>query len=82
MEIFYQTLADMTIDGLTKQISLMTRFIQALGGVILLYLVFNLVNFFLNRKKNKMLNNIENELKEIKSILKKKGTKSKKRKLN
>ena len=60
------------IKGLVSQVSFLTSFLQALGGVILIYIVFNVINAVINRKKKKQLEQINNTLKEIKAILKKK----------
>ena len=42
---------------------------QVLGGAIVLYIVFNIINFFTNRKKNKELQLINQNLQDIKQIL-------------
>lgn len=44
--------------------------LQAIGGIILLYLIFNIITTILNRKKQKNLENISRDLKEIKYLLK------------
>ncbi len=47
----------------------LTKVIGALGGVIFLYLIFNVINFLLNRKRAKEIKNINRKLNEIKSLL-------------
>ncbi len=58
-----------TIEGLAGEVTLLTRFIQALGGVIVIYLIFSIANFYLNRKKNKEIKSINRKLSEIKKLL-------------
>jgi lysylphosphatidylglycerol synthetase-like protein (DUF2156 family) len=62
-----------TIENLINQISNLTTFIQALGGVIVIYLVFNIINIIISRKKNKELNKINENLEQIKELLRKKN---------
>lgn len=65
---------------LAHQISSFIVFLQAIGGIFVLYLIFNLINTFLNRKKQKQFENMNKNLEEIKELLKeqKKTTKKKK----
>lgn len=49
-----------------------TRLIQALGGIILLYLIFGIINVVINWKKNKEIKKLRNDVKDIKRILSKK----------
>jgi len=58
--------------NLIQSISSLTTFIQAIGGLILIYLVFNIISFFMNKKKNKEIERINHNLIEIKNLLKKK----------
>lgn len=62
-----------TLDTLAGEVNLLTRFIQALGGVIVIYLIFSIANFILNRKKNKEIEKISKNLREIKNLLKDKN---------
>lgn len=48
------------------------RVIAALGGVIFLYLIFNIINFLINRRKEKELKRVNENLEEIKKLLKNK----------
>ena len=43
--------------------------LQALGGMIILYIIFNIVNMIINRKKGKELQAINQNLLDIKNIL-------------
>jgi len=43
--------------------------LQALGGVIIVYIVFNIINYILNRKKRNELKEINKNLDDIKQIL-------------
>jgi len=61
-----------TIDTLVYPISSITRLIQALGGIILLYLIFGVVNAVINWKRNKEIKKLRNDVKEIKRLLSKK----------
>jgi signal transduction histidine kinase len=67
-----ENLTSVALEDLTRQISSLTTLFQAIGGLIILYLIFNLINFFTNRKKNKELKDINKNLKEIKTLLSKK----------
>jgi hypothetical protein len=60
------------IGTITYPISSITRLIQALGGIILLYLIFSIVNAVINWKKNKEIKKLREDIREIKKILSKK----------
>lgn len=60
------------IQNLISSVSSLTLFIQAIGGLIILYIIFNLVGIIINRKNNKKFDEINKNLLEIKEILKKK----------
>ena len=60
------------INNLINQISSLTTFIQAIGGLILLYLIFNIINAVINRNKKKEIEKINKNLQDIKKLLKKK----------
>ncbi|MBU2104498.1 MAG: hypothetical protein KKF67_01845 [Nanoarchaeota archaeon] len=53
-------------------VSNLTKVIAALGGVIFFYLIFNIINLMINRKKEKQLKKINYNLEEIKKLLKRK----------
>jgi len=53
-------------------ISNLTRVIGALGGIIFIYLIFNIITLVINRKKGKEILNISKNVEEIKNLLKKK----------
>ena len=61
---------------LIGQVSLLINVLQALGGVIIIYIIFNIIHAIINRKRNKKLdslllgvNNMNRNLEEIKRIL-------------
>jgi|TARA_B100001971_G_C18182436_1_gene533610 uncharacterized protein involved in cysteine biosynthesis len=61
---------------LIGKIGFLIAILQALGGVIIIYLVFSIINTIINRKRNKKIdevlegiNNINKNLREIKGIL-------------
>ena len=60
------------IEEVLNQISSLTTFIQAIGGLILLYIIFNIINMIINRKKNKEIKMINKNLEDIKKLLQKK----------
>lgn len=53
------------------QLANLNLFIQAIGGIILFYIIFSLINLYLNRKKKKQLRNMDENLFEIKKLLQK-----------
>lgn len=57
------------IDTLTSPLFSITKLIQALGGIILLYLIFSIINVVINWKKNKEIKKIRNDVKNIKRLL-------------
>jgi len=61
---------------LIGQVSLLITVLQALGGVIIFYIVFNVITAIMNRNRNKKISeitlgvyNINKTLEEIKTIL-------------
>jgi len=58
---------------LLKNVDTLVTLFQIFGGVIIIYLVFGIINFVLNRKKNLELKKINENLGEIKKLLKKKN---------
>lgn len=67
-----ENLSDVTIENLINQISNLTTFLQAIGGLILLYIIFNIINAVINRKKGKQIEQINKNLEDIKNLLKRK----------
>ncbi|MBS3094732.1 hypothetical protein J4474_03630 [Candidatus Pacearchaeota archaeon] len=55
---------------LLKNVDTLVTLFQIFGGVIIIYLVFGIINFVLNRKKNLELKKINENLGEIKKLLK------------
>lgn len=74
-----ENLTDATIDALVNNVSSLTTFIQAIGGLILIYIVFGIINSMLSRGKRKELKKINENLKDIKEILEGKNKKKKKK---
>jgi len=72
--------SDVTIKNLINQMSTLTTFIQAIGGLILLYIIFNIINSIINKGKRKELKKIRENLEDIKKLLSKKEIKNKKKK--
>ena len=54
---------------LAGNISFLVNILQALGVAILLYVIFNIINIFLSRKKEKEVKKISENLESIKKIL-------------
>ncbi len=52
------------------QISFLTATLQALGGVILIYLIFSIVNVILGRKRSQKIDEILREIKKLNKNLK------------
>ena len=60
------------INDLVNQISSLATFLQAIGGLVIIYLVFNIINTVMNKNKKKQLEQLAKDVGEIKRILKKK----------
>lgn len=58
-------------EELMKQISTFMTILQALGGVIIIYLVFNIINTVLNKRKKRELQTINQNLADVKELLEK-----------
>lgn len=56
--IFYQVLAENVANEGIVGFSNLATILQALGGVIVLYLIFNVVMVIINRKRNKKIDEI------------------------
>ena len=61
------------VQNLVENVSSLTTFIQAIGGLILIYIIFNVVSMILNRRKTKEIKKINQNLEDIKRLLKKKN---------
>lgn len=57
---------------LVEKFSELITVLQALGLVIIFYIIFNTINIIINRKKKKEISLINKNLEEIKKILKNK----------
>ena len=62
-------LGNMTAETITTPIVTLTRFIQALGGILILYLIFSIINTIIVWKKNKGIKRINQNLEEIKKLI-------------
>lgn len=59
-------------EELASQLIFIIRIIQAIGGLVVIYLAFTIVNMFLLRKRNKEVQKVLQTLEEIKEILRNK----------
>ena len=55
-----------------NRLGFLITILQAVGIFVILYIVFGIINSYLNRKKKKELQRINENLEEIKMILKRK----------
>lgn len=70
MEI--SNLTDITLlENMIDQFSSLMTLFQAIGGLILFYIIINVISMILNRKKSKQITEINENLKKIKNILQK-----------
>ena len=53
-------------------VGILVTVLQALGGVLILYLVFNIINAIINRHRNQEIRKINENLQDIKRLLRKK----------
>jgi purine-cytosine permease-like protein len=56
---------------LVGRIDFLVTILQAVGGFIILWIIFNIASVFMNRKKNKEIEKINKNLEEIKRLLSK-----------
>ena len=77
-EIAGQAIMDMPQE-LANRIGNLVTLLQAVGGVIIIYLVFNIINSFFNRKKSKELREINSNLRDIKALLARQDKRKKKK---
>ena len=56
---------------LVNQLSSFIIFLQAVGGILVLYLIFNIINAFFSRRKQKEFEKMNKNLEEIKELLQK-----------
>ncbi len=66
-----ENLTDVVAENLISKISSLTTFIQAIGGLIFLYLIFNIITLIINKGKKNELKKIRKNLEEIKKFLRK-----------
>ncbi|MEX0920478.1 MAG: hypothetical protein WDZ69_02750 [Candidatus Pacearchaeota archaeon] len=73
-----ETIVGAAAETLTVPLDSLTTIIQALGGIIILYLAFSIANFIINWKKKKEIQKMKKDIQEIKKMLLK-NKKSKKK---
>ena len=61
------------LEDVLNQISFLITLFQAIGGLIILYIIFNIANLIRNKKKNEEIKLINKNLEELKKILKDKN---------
>ena len=61
------------VQNLVENVSSLTTFIQAIGGLILIYIIFNIISMILNRRKTREIKKINANLEDIKRLLRKKN---------
>jgi len=59
------------IENLISRVSTLTSIFQAIGGLIIAYIIFAVVNLIINRKKSDELRRIKQLLEQINKKLKK-----------
>ncbi len=72
MAITSEALSNLTYfmpEEFVVKLSTLVTLVQALGGVLIIYLVVQIINIILGRKKNKELAAIKTELQSIKTRL-------------
>ena len=57
-------------EDIVKQISFLVRFFQAIGGLVLIYLIWTIINTIFMRKRHRKINEIQQDIKKIKKKLK------------
>ena len=62
------------LETLPEKISSLIILFQAIGGLIICYIIFSVVNMLINKKKYKEVKKINKNLEEIKKLLRKKRT--------
>ena len=60
------------LQNLVSKVSTISAVFQAIGGLILAYIIFNVVSVIMNKKKNKELEKIRMLLEQINKKIKKK----------
>jgi len=58
------------LQELSQEIYSLNVFMQALGGILIFYVIFNLINVYINRKKKKQLEDIDKNILDIKKLIK------------
>jgi len=75
---FTQTLIYSLPPELANRLSFLITILQAVGIMVIIYLVFNVINWRINKRKRRELTEINNNLKDIKKLLQGNFTRSKK----
>ena len=64
-------ITDILPSEILSKIDFLIVLIQALGGLIVIYLIFMIIRFFMIRKQNKIIEEIRKDIKLIKKKIKK-----------
>ncbi len=61
------------LETLFSKISLLTTIFQAIGGLILVYIIFHVINMVINEKRKKQIEEMSKDVKEIRKLLEIRG---------
>ena len=73
-----ESLAYVLPTEIVSKISLLMTILQAVGIMVIIYLIFNIINWRINKRKRAELTQINNTLVEIKDLLKAQNPKKRK----
>ena len=62
----------MVVEDLAARVSTLVSVLQALGAVVVLYLIFGIINTWINRNRLKEIKEMSKDIKSIKNSLSKK----------
>ena len=65
-------ITSINVEDILTQVSTLMTIFQAIGGLVVDYIVFNIINIFWNRKKRREIKKIRELLEEINTKLSKK----------
>ncbi len=65
-------ITSINVEDILTQVSTLMTIFQAIGGLVVAYIVFNIINIFWNRKKRREIKKIRELLEEINTKLSKK----------
>jgi len=70
MEEGLNTVVSVLSPELASQVNSMMILLKAIGGLFIIYLIFYFIRFYFMRKRNKMINEMNKDIKIIKKKLK------------